>query len=286
MSGAALRTRAETLSRRLPPLLAEAERLAATIQTGAHGRRQPGAGDEFWQYRAALPGDPVRRIDWRRSARADATFVRETEWQATQTVSLWCDMGRSMRFGEPSKAERARLLALSLAVLLVRAGERVGTFDPRVPAGTGRQHLERISEAFDEADAEGDHDAPGAGRIPPHSRAVFLSDFMGDPAPVERVLTRSAARGVRGILYQVLAPEEQDFPYDGRTIFESMAGATRHETLKAGDLRTRYKDRLAERQERLRTLAARTGWRFRTHVVEGPATPALLWLHRAVEGAR
>ena len=285
MTGAALRSRAEDLSSRLPPLLAGAERLAAAVQPGAHGRRRSGMGDEFWQFRPALPGDPVRRIDWRRSARSDAAFLRETEWQATQTVSIWCDTGRSMEFGEPTKASRARLLSLALAVLLVRAGERVGTFHPSLPARASRTQVERLADAWSAPPSEADHAAPGGAVLPRFSRAVMMSDFMGDPAPVERRLTDAAARGVRGILFQTLAPDELAFPYDGRTIFESMAGATRHETLKAGELRVRYKDRLTRRQERLATVAARTGWRFHVHVVDGPATPALLWLHRALEGS-
>jgi uncharacterized protein (DUF58 family) len=78
----ALRARAEALGQSLPPLLAEAELLAATVVLGDHGRRRAGMGDEFWQYRPAHAGDSARMIDWRRSARSDSHFVREREWQA------------------------------------------------------------------------------------------------------------------------------------------------------------------------------------------------------------
>ena len=129
-SPTALRARAEELAAALPPLLAEAEHLASTVMMGEHGRRRAGMGDEFWQYRPATPGDPARRIDWRRSARSDAHFVREKEWQAAQSVLLWVDHSKSMLFtgskNRPDKSERARLLALALAVLLNRGGERVG----------------------------------------------------------------------------------------------------------------------------------------------------------------
>jgi hypothetical protein len=72
-------------------LLAQAQHLAATVILGDHGRRQSGTGDAFWQFRQATPGDPLRRIDWRRSARGDVPYVRETEWQAAQSVTLWVD---------------------------------------------------------------------------------------------------------------------------------------------------------------------------------------------------
>ena len=60
-----LRAEAEALGSTLPPLLAEAEHLAATVLLGEHGRRRAGTGDDFWQYRAAHAGDPVRAVDWR-----------------------------------------------------------------------------------------------------------------------------------------------------------------------------------------------------------------------------
>src|ERR1700755_3717352 len=89
--------RAEALGARLPPLLVPADRVAATIAQGVHGRRRVGQGDSFWQYRPFLPGDAATSIDWRQSARSDRAFVRETEWEAAQTVYLWRDGSPRMR---------------------------------------------------------------------------------------------------------------------------------------------------------------------------------------------
>ncbi len=83
---------------------------------------------------------------------------------------------------------------------------------------------------------------------------------------------------------QVLDPVEEAFPFDGRTIFESMTGAIRHETKKAGDLRSRYLDRLAERKDHLDRLARATGWLYTAHHTGSPAQGALLWLYHALEG--
>jgi len=118
----------------------------------------------------------------------------------------------------------------------------------------------------------------------PHSRAFFISDFMGDMAPVQAALTKAADLGVRGALVQILDPLEEAFPFDGRTIFESMTGAVSHETLKAGDLRKRYLDRLAARKDALSQLARTTGWQFHTHHTNTQATSALLWLYHALDG--
>ncbi|MGB3177930.1 MAG: DUF58 domain-containing protein [Albidovulum sp.] len=287
---AGLRRSAEALAAVLPPLMADARHLAATVQLGEHGRRRGGMGDEFWQYRPAHAGDEVRAIDWRRSARADQQFVREKEWQAAQSVHLWVDDARSMEFTgdakRQSKADRARLLALALAVLLIRGGERVGLADPVAPPRSGEVQLLRLAQVFTSPPAEADFGAPEGRAILPGSRAVFLSDFMGDPAAVEAALGLAADRGVTGIMMQVLDPVEEAFPFDGRTIFESMAGTVQHETLKAGDLRDRYLERLGARRDRLSDLARQAGWLFTTHRTGDPAQAALLWLYAALDGGR
>lgn len=289
-SYAELRRRAEALAAPLPPLLAEAEHLAQAVLLGSHGRRRAGMGDEFWQYRPARAGDEARLVDWRRSAKSDAHFVREKEWQAAQSVQLWVDDAASMRFSgdrnRPSKGARARLLAMALSVLLIRGGERVGLYDEALRPGRGELQLLRLAEVLSRPPAAADYGAPEARGMLHHSRAAFLSDFLGDPAPVEAQLTKAADRGVRGALLMVLDPQEEEFPFDGRTIFESMTGAVRHETLKAGDLRARYLERLADRKARLHGLARLTGWQASVHHTDEPPLPALLWLFRALERRR
>lgn len=287
---AGLRRKAEALASTLPPLLAEARHLALTVQLGEHGRRRAGIGDEFWQFRPAHAGDEARAIDWRRSARADQHFVREKEWHAAQSVHLWVDDARSMEFtgdtGRTTKADRARLLALALSVLLIRAGERVGLTDPIAPPRSGEAQLVRLAQILTAPASAADYGAPQASAVLAGARAVFVSDFLGDPAEVERAVAKAADRGVRGALLQVLDPVEEVFPYDGRTIFESMTGAIRHETRQAGDLRERYRVRLADRKAALALLASRTGWQVMTHHTDQPAQAALLWLYHALSQVR
>jgi uncharacterized protein (DUF58 family) len=286
---AGLRARAEALGQTLPPLLAEAEMLAATVMLGEHGRRRAGLGDEFWQYRPAHQGDSARMIDWRRSARSDAHFVREREWQAAQSVTLWVDPAKSMTFtgdkGRAPKADRAKLLALALAVLLLRGGERVGLAGMASPRA-GRSQMLRLAARLSGEEAGEEYGAPETEGMVSHGRAVFLSDFLGDLTAVEAGLARASDRGVKGVLIQILDPAEEEFPFDGRTIFESMGGTMRHETQRAGDLRARYLARLAERKDRLAQLARAVGWHFTTHHTGHPAQSALLWAYAALQGGR
>lgn len=286
---APLRARAAGLAQPLPPLLAEAQHLAAGVILGEHGRRRSGLGDAFWQYRPAIQGDTARAIDWRRSARSDQHFVQQKEWQAAQAVVIWADRAASMRFSSardlPPKADRAALLALATSVLLVRGGERVGLADSPLPPQRGEVQLERIARALEKEEG-GDFGAPVTTTMPPHSRALFLSDFLGDPAPVRRALTTAADRGVKGVLMQILDPAEEAFPFDGRTLFQSMGGSLEFETRKAGDLRSRYLDRLAARKAALADLAGATGWHYHCHHSSDPPATALLWLYHALERRR
>lgn len=283
----ALRERSEQEAARLPPLLARAEHLAGTVLLGDHGRRRAGLGDDFWQYRPVQQGDSKRLIDHRRSARGDQQFVREREWQIAQSVMLWVDQGASMRFASdpslPTKADRARLLALAVAILLVRAGERVGLTGTTLPPRRGNPQILHLAEAFSQ-DAAPDYAAPEHRAMIPHARALFISDFLGDIAEVRLALTKAADRGVRGVVLQVLDPTEESFPFQGRTIFESVGGTLAHETLKAGELRQRYLDRLAARRDELQMLCRATGWQMGGHHTSHSAQSALLWLYQALSG--
>ena len=266
-----------------------AERLAATILLGEHGRKRAGPGDAFWQFRAAQPGDARRAIDWRQSARGDGHFVRETEWQAAQSLMLWVDDAASMAFASgarPSKLRRAQTLALALGVLAVKAGERTGLATLPEPPRAGRAQLIRMADALMDGGDGADYGAPRPRVMPLGSRAVFLSDFLGPVEPVADALTAAADRGVQGVLCQILDPEEEAFPYDGRTVFESMSGAIRFETLKAGQLRADYLERLAARRAALRDLCRRTGWRYQLHHTDNSAEAALLSLYTALERRR
>ena len=284
-----LRQSAEALSAALPPLLVGAEHLANSALPGAHGRRRAGTGVEFWQFRPAGPSDSATRIDWRRSGRSDEYFIRETEWQAARAVTLWVDGGAAMRFsgarGRPAKGDRARLLAMALALLLLRGGERVGLARADLAPRAGRAQATTLAMALSEA-AEGadEHATPDLRVTPAGGHAVLFSDFLGRLDPVEGAMRLAAERNLRGMLVQVLDPVEESFPFDGRTRFESMSGHLSFETLRAGDLRAAYRDKLAERKERLASLARSGGWQFTTLHTDSAPSAGLLWLWHALGG--
>ena len=281
-----LRLVAETLTAPFPPLLAEAEHLAEAVIVGDHGRRRAGMGDTFWQYRAAQNHDEIRSIDWRRSARSDAQFIQDKEWQIAQTILMWVDQSASMSFTSlkngTTKRARARTLALATAILLLRGGERVGLTGNQLPPRRGEVQVTQMATMLSKDNTE-DFGTPDATGMLSNSRTLLVSDFMGNLAGIETAMARAADSNVRGAMIQILDPAEEAFPFDGRTIFESMSGTIQHETLKARDLRDRYLDRLAHRKDRLASLASQAGWQFHTHHTSTPAASALLWIYTALE---
>jgi uncharacterized protein (DUF58 family) len=276
-----LRQAAETLSQRLPSLLVEADRVAATVAPGVHGRRRTGMGETFWQFRQYQAGDAADTIDWRQSARSRHLFVREQEWEAAESVWIWCDLSDSMAFRSgprlPVKWERAVLLTLALAALLVRGGERVALLGGGERPATGRYGMETLTRCLAAAAAERAPEAP-LPQLPRHARLVLLSDFLLPPEQLARRLGQFGALGARASLMQVLDPAEEHLPYEGRVLFEGLEREGTALIDHVGGVRARYTELFRAHREALAGLAGRQGWRFTTHRTDTGAELALLGL--------
>ena len=276
-----LRQHAEEAAAALPPLLVAAERVASTVAQGVHGRRRVGQGETFWQFRQYEPGDPATRIDWRESAKSQRLYVRETEWEAAQSVYLWRDGSASMDYASsrdlPTKRARVDLLTLALAVLLVRGGERVTLLGANLPVSHGRAILERMALVI----ARGGTSAslPEFEPLPRHAHMVLIGDLLSPLGEVQARVAQFAASGLRGHLLQVLDPAEETLPFAGRVRFE---GLEREDPLlisRVETVRDAYIDRLARHREGLAAIARRAGWSFGVHRTDRPPHTALLALY-------
>lgn len=280
-----LHRRAEDLAAPLPPLLVAAERVAATVFSGVHGRRRVGPGDTFWQFRRYHPGDSPRRVDWRRSARSESVFVRETEWAAAQSLWLWRDGSASMDWRShptlPTKRERADLLAAALACLLVKGGERVALLGRERPPSSDRFTLRHLARDLEDASA-GPEGAPPAAPLPSHARVVLIGDFLDPLERLEPAVSALSGRGVRGHVLQVLDPAEETLPYAGRVRFQGVEDEGDLLTGRAQDLQEAYRTALTRHRLGLESLAARRGWTISVHHTGHPAETALLTLYMAL----
>jgi len=269
---------AQALGSRLPPLLVAAERVAATVAQGVHGRRRVGQGDSFWQYRPYQPGDAPGRIDWRQSAKSARTYVRETEWEAAQNVHLWRDGSASMRWRSrpnlPEKAERAGLLLLALAALLLRGGERPRLLGQMVPGA-----LEAMAGALGETEG-----LPGPAAVPAHARVVLIGDFLSPLEDASTVIKRLASIPTTGHLLQVLDPAEAALPYTGRVRFRGLEAERETLVPRVESIRDAYADAMAAQQDGLAALCRAAGWTMSQHRTDTPPETALLGLYVALSG--
>lgn len=281
--------RAEDLALRLPPLLVAAERVAATVAQGVHGRRRVGTGETFWQFRRYQPGDSVTAIDWRQSAKNRHVFVRETEWEAAQSVWLWRDGSAAMDWRSdaalPTKRERADLLLMALAVLLVRGGERAAILNAGLPPSAARSALPRLAlhltERRDEADGG---PLPTPEPLPRHARVVLIGDLLSPLDDIQAAIQTWAGRGLGGHLLQLLDPAEETLPYAGRVRFKGLAEDDTLLVPRVEGVREAYLERLAAQRNGLAALARTAGWTFAVHRTDKPPQAALLGLWSAMSG--
>ncbi len=277
-----LHHRAEDLASALPALLVNAERVAATVAQGIHGRRRTGQGESFWQFRPYQWGDRSGDIDWRRSARSDSLYVRETEWEAAESVWLWRDGSPSMNYrsssGIPAKSDRAALLLLALAALLVRGHERVAVLGQGQPPSSGRAALIRMAAELDRADGP----TLGGQSLPRHGQVVLIGDFLTPLEDLTRIIGGYAAVGVRGHLLQVLDPAEESLPFSGRVLFKGLEQEGQALFGRVESIREEYQKAVLAHRQGLRDAVAAVGWTFGLHHTDRSPETALLALYLAL----
>jgi uncharacterized protein (DUF58 family) len=280
-----IRRRALSLSQGYPALLAEAERVAAVVASGVHGRRRAGQGETFWQYRNYQTTDAASQIDWRRSARGDQIFVRDNEWEAANTIYLWPDTRPGMVWGSdktlPTKADRGRVLTLAIANLLMKAGERCALIGLQDRARSGRVGFERLAESMMRSEAD---ERALETDIAAHSRFVIVSDFLDPIEDWRKRLSRLSGRPVTGVMVQIIDPAEEAFPYKGRLNIRAPGGSKRFLLGRAETARDAYQARLADHNAKIANTAARLGWTHIQHRTNESATTALNALYQALSG--
>jgi uncharacterized protein (DUF58 family) len=277
-----------TLAASLPRLVLEAHRIAANVIHGIHGRRRAGTGENFWQYRRFISGEPAQNVDWRRSARDDLLYVREHEWEAAHTVWIWPDRSPSMAFASrearDSKLERSLIVAFALAELLVAGGERVGVPGLLNPTAS-LAVIDKMAQAML-------HDDAARLSLPPsfipsaRAEIVVLSDFWSPIPEITGMLAGLSSSGAHGTLVQIVDPAEETFPYSGRVEFVEPEG---HGVITAGRAErwaSDYVARVALHRDQIRAETNRLDWLFTTHTTDRSAAELLLFLHGGMTASK
>jgi uncharacterized protein (DUF58 family) len=202
---------------------------------GLHRSPHRGFSVEFAENRQYVPGDDVRHVDWRMYARSDRYYVKQYEEETNLRAYLAVDTSRSMDWSSApgqllSKLEYARLLAASLAYLLLRQGDAAGllAFDDQIrlrvqPRGT-RRHLGTLLASLAGLRGSGTTDARGAIRevalrMRRKGLVVLISDLLVDPEETLRALHFLRHRGHEVLVFHLMDPGERDLPQAGDAVF-------------------------------------------------------------------
>ncbi|MEL6436624.1 MAG: DUF58 domain-containing protein [Pseudomonadota bacterium] len=271
----------------VPELLVEARKLVNTVIAGWHGRKKRGVGENFWQYRPYREGEHLARIDWRRSARDDQTYVRDMEWEAAHTVWVWCDLGPSMLFqskgSRTSKEYRALVVTLALAELLGRSGERIG-FPGLMRPASARNAAERLAATITNAPPNMLTSTPQLQGVQRHSEVILISDFLTPDVNYQELIADIGHRGARLHLVEVVDPAEEDFPYEGRTEFRDPVTGERLTVGRAQDWLSDYRNIYNARRDDLARSCRNQGGSYTVSRTDKLASETLVHLHGYLTG--
>ncbi|WP_455481666.1 DUF58 domain-containing protein [Bartonella sp. B35(2025)] len=259
--------------------LLQARLIANTLITGWHGQRKRGNGENFWQFRPYVEGESITQIDWRRSARDEYTYLREYEWETTQTVWIWPDQSASMHycshFSQISKGNYAIILALALATLLAKSGEHIAIPNLMPPTMTSNI-IERMLLAL--INHQDENPFPDFSTITRFSHAIIISDFLDCPEKIIQYLTILATKQVTAHLIEVADPAEEHFPYKGCTEFIDPETGEKYVLGKADNFRERYCKLYQARRQKLADFCLRQGWIYYASTTDQPLTKIILQL--------
>jgi len=235
---------------------------------GLHRSRHRGSSIEFSEHRAYSPGDEIRLIDWKIFGKTDRYFIKQFEDETRVQAYLLLDASGSMAYPEDrdktSKFEYGSIIAAALAYLLLGQGDAVGLALINrggfnwMPARAGERHFPELVEMMARAEPEGQTRLGPLmfelqNRISRKSLVILVSDFFDPEKEIESSLKLLRLAGNELVLFQLLAPEEMQFPFDRITWFEGLENEGRV-LIDPGQLRRKYLNLLKSWQDRLQRL--------------------------------
>jgi uncharacterized protein (DUF58 family) len=202
------------------------------VINGSHRSPYFGASVDFAEHRGYVPGDDIRRVDWRVFARTDKYYIKEFEADSNSNFSVLLDVSKSMAFGTRiTKLDYAKTLAACLTYLVSKQRDRVGlvTFDEEIVdhVPPSAKHVDVVLHTLDRVQAK------RPGRLGPPLRklaehfgrrgiVVVVSDLYEEPDEILDAVSLIRFRGNDVILFHVLDAAEIDFTFDDASSFEDL----------------------------------------------------------------
>jgi uncharacterized protein (DUF58 family) len=235
------------------------------VINGSHRSPYFGSSVDFAEHRGYVPGDDIRRVDWRLYARTDKYYIKEFEADSNSNFSVLLDVSKSMAFGTRiTKLDYAKTLAACLTYLVSKQRDRVGlvTFDEAIVdhVPPSAKHVDVVLHALDRVQAR------RPGRLGPPLRklaehfglrgiVVVVSDLYEEPDEILDALSLIRFRGNDVILFHVLDPAEIDFTFEDASSFEDLESGEQLPVVPDA-LRKQYRELIREHINALTTKSA------------------------------
>ncbi|MDP6442692.1 MAG: DUF58 domain-containing protein [Pirellulaceae bacterium] len=243
-----------------------ANQVVEGLRSGLHASPLKGQSTEFKQHRQYVPGDEIRRLDWKVFGKTDRFYIREFEEETNLHATLLLDRSGSMGYrgsgADHNKLEYATRLSACLAHLLVQQQDSVGliTFDERVrriiPARSRPRHLRVLISEMAGAETGGESELSGlflevAPKLPRRGMLILISDCFCDASKLLRSLASLRHANHEVLIFQIWDRDELEFPFRGWTKFECLEKAGAEQLVDPAHLRTIYLDNLARFRDEL-----------------------------------
>lgn len=205
--------------------------------SGRHPSPHRGSSVEFSEYRKYVPGDDLRRLDWRAYGRSDRFFVKEFEADTNLRCCLVLDTSGSMGYGSGgvTKVEYARKLAGSLGYLAMHQGDAVGLacvakgVVRTIPPKRNPAHLMSVFDILEEAKPQGEtglatvlHEL--AETVRQRALVIVISDLFIDPEELRSGFQHLRFRRHDLGVFHLLDPKEISFDFRRPMRFLDMEG--------------------------------------------------------------
>jgi uncharacterized protein (DUF58 family) len=267
-----------------------ARRVVEGYLTGVHRSPFKGFSIEFAEHRQYYPGDEIRRIDWRAFGKTDRYFVKEYEDETNLKCVIVVDASGSMGYKgsrKQSKFEYAQHVAASLTYLMLGQLDAVGllTHDTKarayIPPKTSSKHFLTVLRELEKTKTGGETslgdvwDTIAQQHLKRRGLVILLSDCFDELGPITRALRHLRFRRHEVLLFQILAPEEMEFPFTNPTKFRNLERISDELIVDARRLREEYLKKFEEHRRGLRQVAEELQIDYQTLRTDQPVDRAL-----------
>ena len=246
------------------------KRNASSIQSGEHKSPQTGQGMVFKDHKEYIPGDDIRKIDWKAYARTKDFFVKRFEEERRLNIHILLDRSSSMDYGNVNKYEFSAKLGLGVAKMSMNTNDKFNysVFSETLTSISSGRRNNNISELVEvlnntrktpESRIE-DCITEYSNRIQNESAVVIFSDFLADPEKIEAGL--ESLKHTQPVVVNVLDSSELDPDFEGDKILKDPESSSKLRTFLSRRTRESYRDKMESHVQELEEISQRNGAEF------------------------